>query len=124
MLQVLQWVIVAAPGHPVLKEVCDFIALHALSKFSNNTNRDTLERTGPGVWTDAVLRHALASSEWPVRILPRVAFGINPKDAADPVPPDHEGVAVLHHFLGSWKVRGGWKQSNPISSALASFALR
>mmetsp|Transcript_13518 Transcript_13518/g.38436 ORF Transcript_13518/g.38436 Transcript_13518/m.38436 type:complete len:382 (-) Transcript_13518:1448-2593(-) len=123
--QVLQWVIAASPGHPVLQEVCDFIASHALSKFSNNTNRDTLERTGPGVWTDIVLRHALStSSKWPVRILPRVAFGINPKDAADPVPADYEGVAVLHHFLGSWKVRGGWKTSNAFSTALASFAMR
>ena len=58
-LQVLQWVFAGAPGHPVLREICDHIATHATTVFSNNTNRDTLERTGPGVWTDVILRHAL-----------------------------------------------------------------
>ena len=48
----------AAPGHPALQEICDHIAANALTRFSNNTNRDTLERTGPGVWTDVVLKHA------------------------------------------------------------------
>jgi len=57
-LQVLQWVFAAAPGHPALQEICDHIAANALTRFSNNTNRDTLERTGPGVWTDVVLKHA------------------------------------------------------------------
>ena len=54
----LQWVFAAAPGHPALQEICDHIAANALTRFSNNTNRDTLERTGPGVWTDVVLKHA------------------------------------------------------------------
>ncbi len=59
-LQVLQWVFAGAPGHPALREICDHIARHATTVFSNNTNRDTLERTGPGVWTDVILKHALA----------------------------------------------------------------
>jgi hypothetical protein len=58
-LQVLQWVFAGAPGHPALRDICDHIARHATTVFSNNTNRDTLERTGPGVWTDVILRHAL-----------------------------------------------------------------
>lgn len=58
-LQVLQWVFAGAPGHPALREICDHIARHATTVFSNNTNRDTLERTGPGVWTDVILKHAL-----------------------------------------------------------------
>jgi hypothetical protein len=58
-VQVLQWVFAGAPGHPALREICDHIATHATTVFSNNTNRDTLERTGPGVWTDVILRHAL-----------------------------------------------------------------
>lgn len=127
--QVLQWVIMAAPGHPVLREVCDFIASNSRQTFSNNTNRDTLERTGPGVWTDIVLRHSVRPDPaWPIRILPRVAFGVNPKDLADAVRPDHSDIAVLHHFLGSWKVQGGWKKQQSIAetatSFIASFATR
>ena len=56
--QVLQWFFAAAPGHPALRDVCDRIAATALTVFSNDTRRDTMERTGPGVWTDVVLRHS------------------------------------------------------------------
>ena len=56
--QVLQWVFAAAPGHPALREICDHIAQNVYTVFSQNTNRDTLERTGPGVFTDYVLKHA------------------------------------------------------------------
>ena len=55
--QVLNWAFAAAPGHPALREVCDRIKENARHVFSNNTNRDTLERTGPGAFTDVVLRH-------------------------------------------------------------------
>ena len=58
-VQLLQWVFAAAPGHPVLREICDFIAKHATSTFMVEGNLDTLERTGPGIWTDIVLKHAL-----------------------------------------------------------------
>lgn len=54
--QVLNWIFAGAPGHPALRETCDHIARHARTIFTNNTNRDTLERTGPGVFTDIVLR--------------------------------------------------------------------
>lgn len=56
---VANWFFVAAAGHPVLREVCDHIARNAMSTFSKNAVRDTAERTGQGVWTDLVLRHAL-----------------------------------------------------------------
>jgi hypothetical protein len=56
--QVLQWFFAAAPGHPALRAICDHIAENAWKVFSNNTNRDTLERTGPGIWTDIILKHA------------------------------------------------------------------
>ena len=56
--QVLQWVFAAAPGHPAWREICDHIAQNVYTQFSQNTNRDTLERTGPGVFTDYVLKHA------------------------------------------------------------------
>jgi FkbM family methyltransferase len=93
--------------------------------FSNNTNRDTLERTGPGPWTDFVLKHAAqANPEWPIRILPRVAFGVNPKCKADAVAPDNPNIAVMHHFMGSWKVKGGWKRAHSFTETLVSFATR
>ena len=38
-LQILQWVFAGAPGHPALREACDFIAQHAHTVFSNNTNQ-------------------------------------------------------------------------------------
>lgn len=56
---IANWFFVAAAGHPVLRELCDHIARNAMSTFSSNSVRDTAERTGQGVWTDMVLRHAL-----------------------------------------------------------------
>lgn len=108
--QVLQWTFMAAPGHPALREVCDFIKNHALEKFSDNTNRDTLEKTGPGIFTDVVLRHSSshppfsANNEelWPVRFLPWVALGSHPLNK-EGVRSDSSDVRVLHHFMGGWK---------------------
>jgi hypothetical protein len=56
---IANWFFVASAGHPVLGELCDHIARNAMTTFSNNTVRDTAERTGQAVWTDVVLRHAL-----------------------------------------------------------------
>ena len=56
--QVLQWTFAGAPGHPALRDMCEHIVRSAGHIFSANTNVDTLERTGPGAWTDVVLRHA------------------------------------------------------------------
>lgn len=57
-LQALQWTFAAAPGHPALKEICEHIKAHATKAFSRDEHYDVLERTGPGPWTDAVLKHA------------------------------------------------------------------
>lgn len=117
--QVLQWFFAAAPGHPALRDICEHIARNALNKFSNNTNRDTLERTGPGIWTDVILKHAFQhpaaeqDDPWKVRILPRVAFGVHPA-GLDGLPPDAKEITVLHHFLGTWKVKGGWYKRKPL----------
>ncbi|GFR43765.1 hypothetical protein Agub_g4877 [Astrephomene gubernaculifera] len=125
--QVLQWFFAAAPGHPVLRAACDHIARYARHTFSNNTNRDTLERTGPGMWTDAVLRHAaahpptLVNDPWKVRILPRVAFGVHPA-GIDGLSPEAKEIVVLHHFLGSWKKRGGWHKRRTVLQILAGAA--
>ena len=56
-IQVLQWVFAAAPGHPALREMCEHVAAHAMASFGM-ADHDTLERTGPGPWTDIVLKHA------------------------------------------------------------------
>ena len=34
--QILQWVFMSVPGHPILRAICDRIARHATSSFSNN----------------------------------------------------------------------------------------
>ncbi|QDZ23394.1 glycosyltransferase [Chloropicon primus] len=108
--QVLQWTFMAAPGHPALREVCDFISNHATTKFSDNKNRDTLEKTGPGIFTDVVLRHSKKHPPfsvndeelWPVRFLPWVGLGAHP-DNKEGVRSDSSDVKVLHHFMGGWK---------------------
>ena len=68
-MQLLQWVFAAAPGHPALRDICDYIAKHATSKFLVEGNLDTLERTGPGIWTDLVLKHALQNPPSKVSLL-------------------------------------------------------
>ena len=54
--QVLNWVAARRAGAPALREICDHIARSVHRVFTNNTNRDTLERTGPGAFTDVVMR--------------------------------------------------------------------
>lgn len=56
--QVLQWMFAAAPGHPALRDICDHIAGSVDTQFSGDKNFDTLERTGPGAFTDVILKHA------------------------------------------------------------------
>lgn len=57
-VQILQWTFAGAPGHPALREICDTIARTILDPIDEDTNLDTLERTGPGLWTDIILKHA------------------------------------------------------------------
>lgn len=122
--QILQWVFAGAPGHPALRDACDFIARHAHTVFSNNTNQDTLERTGPGIWTDVVLKHALhhtpaqEDDPWGVRILPKVHWGVDP-GGRDHVAAGDPRVRVAHHFLGSWKVWWGWRWRPSVSGVVS-----
>ena len=46
---------------------------------------------------------------WTVRLLPKVHFGVHPV-GLDGIEPDAPGITVLHHYLGTWKVRGGWSR--------------
>jgi mannosyltransferase OCH1-like enzyme len=83
--QILQWFFAAAPGHPVLKVICDHIARNAMVTFSHNSVRDTQERTGEGVWTDVVLKHALQHPVTKVRVLEQ-------RQAATDPPSSQEGM--------------------------------
>jgi hypothetical protein len=73
----------AAPAHPALLEIVQRIAATLETRFSLHPLIDALERTGPGVFTDAVLKHAHnhppamrhSENHWHVRLLPQKAFG-------------------------------------------------
>ena len=68
---------------------CGFLirVLSLLQVFSNNTNRDTLERTGPGVWTDVILRHALSHPPSNVRNISFEPCGVLPPYTRRPLLP-------------------------------------
>ncbi|CAK0732485.1 hypothetical protein CVIRNUC_000137 [Coccomyxa viridis] len=106
--QVLQWAFAAAPGHPALRQVCEHIARHEGELISADARRDVLERTGPGPWTDAVLRHARLrplskdGTRWRARVLPIVTLGVHPHRQDDWTPGFPE-AAVMHQFTGSWR---------------------
>lgn len=43
--------------------------------------------------------------------MPKITFGAHPL-GYDGLSADDPGIVVLHHFLGSWKMRPlGWKQN-------------
>ncbi|KAL4444209.1 hypothetical protein ABPG75_011946 [Micractinium tetrahymenae] len=102
--QLAQWVFAGAPGHPALQELCDRIAAAAAARqtFSSDARINALERTGAGLFTDVLLRHAAAhppaarDDPWGVRLLPRVRFGAPPSPAFGLTPSD-PGVVALHH---------------------------
>ena len=111
MRQLLQWVFAGAPGHPALRELCDRIAasVEGHRSFSSDARINTLERTGAGLFTDVLLRHAAAhpparprDDPWGVRLLPRVLFGA-PTAPAYGLTPADPGVAVLHHSASNWQ---------------------
>lgn len=57
--QIHQWFFAAAPGHPALREVCDRFAESVMRSLPNESRRAMLERSGNGIWTDVILKHAL-----------------------------------------------------------------
>ena len=127
--QVLQWVFAGAPGHPALRAACEHVARNAWSTMSRAGNTDTLERTGPGAFTDAVLSaadaHAPArarSDPWSVRVAPKVTFGAHPR-GLDGVDPQDPRVAVLHHYLGTWKSVRGWAPGGGLLGAAVAALL-
>lgn len=75
--QVLQWVFAGAPGHPALRETCDRIAASVRTTFSSDANMDVLEKTGPGVFTDVVLKHSDLHPPSNVRLCVSLSLGID-----------------------------------------------
>ena len=110
-MQILQWTFAAAPGHPALSRIVDLITRGDDARddlIAEEPHRDILNRTGPGVFTDSILRHALPNANdvvaktWPVKILPMIAFGNKPGGRAG-MPRNADGEIVVHHSKGSWK---------------------
>lgn len=123
-LQYQQWAFFADKNHPLLRDV-----LHTLKTKINDekktgfdlSQRGTLERTGPGLWTDCIsefLRRTfsqmnnlttttrLLSDE--IWILPQIHSGAFP-NGFDGIDPRDEQVYLLHHFSGDWKPKGKLK---------------
>ncbi|CAK0900528.1 unnamed protein product [Prorocentrum cordatum] len=120
MSQVQQWLIMSAPHHPVLKDV--LVRISSLFKThltEFGIKLGTLELTGPGPWTDAVLAHVAPQGELSppaghgegsanevhydgpgsVWVLPKECF------AWSGFPPDvgnESAVLAKHHFKMSW----------------------
>lgn len=111
--QVLNWAFAGAPGHPVLIAVANHINAGAHKIFTKSTNRNTLERTGPGAFTDALMDHfqklraGKANTFWNVRMLPKVNFGTHPL-GEEGVSQDHPDVVIAHRYSGGWKDKSGW----------------
>jgi hypothetical protein len=142
--QYQQWAIMSSKGHPLFDLVLRRIEQHfqsetAASFGSENldlSNRATLERTGPALWTDVVssyLDTTLRSWEstdkslYPgsgtqsmpfsdeVWILPRVSTAAFP-NGGDNVDPRSSRVKLLHHFIGGWKTseRASGEKASPL----------
>ena len=57
-----------------------------------------------------------------VRVMPKITFGAHPL-GYDGLAADDPGIVVLHHFLGSWKMRSvGWRKNREnLASLLHNF---
>ncbi|KAI9716391.1 MAG: ATP-dependent DNA/RNA helicase [Chrysothrix sp. TS-e1954] len=130
-IQFCQWTIQAKAGHPVLREIVAEITERTLQKkkdrtLANAAQKDTVEFTGPAVWTDTIMRFfndpeyfdmntskgnitwrqftgiTAAKKVGDVVVLPITAFspGIKTMNAGD----DDDPMAfVKHYFEGTWK---------------------
>merc|ERR1711939_86269 len=136
-LGLVQWTIAGARGHPVLidvlRRVSEVVNPHNASLAQTvyemgeamHRNLDAVvEQTGPGPWTDSVLRYlgAKYNATWPdlrnlpdqgvmygkadVLVLSVTAFspGVGNFGAGDV---NHASALVQHRFSGSWKAQHG-----------------
>ena len=124
--QYQQWTILSTERHPVMRLVLQKIAeifRRGLLERFDISDRGTLDRTGPGVWTDTVTEYlnaeltrmlgAFENDEQDVDDMPHFAerFWVLPRissagfpNGGDYMDTRSNKVVFLHHFLGGWKV--------------------
>lgn len=93
--QYCQWTFAADKGHPALLRVID--AIHTTT---SRTCASILNRTGPGVFTDALCDYS--SLLYPMIVLGIEAFGCGQQHSESPSATDPRCL-VVHNFEGSWK---------------------
>jgi alpha 1,6-mannosyltransferase len=120
--QFVQWTMAAVPSHPVFQNVLDRIVSVTPSYLEQaaemGIERDIMNWTGPGIWTDAVLAY-LNRTEEQIQNLRDLKYSVRIKDVA--VLPkrsfaviqgeDHSlsDILIKHYFSGTWKTyRKGW----------------
>lgn len=107
--QLLQWTFASEPYSLVLSNVASNVNRLSQNKTLHEMKEvyATYERTGPGMWTDAIYEtiNDLIEKKQSfdgIRILPRVSLGSFPNNA-DGVNAYTSDTFLLHHFRGSWK---------------------
>jgi mannosyltransferase OCH1-like enzyme len=117
-IQIVQWTIAAAPGHPILHQIVKKIAdISPSMALKTVTQKQILEWTGPGVWTDVISDYLLGIYKFSFRnlknlkepkligdiyVLPITAFspGLNRMGSKSI---NDSQAKVQHLFAGSWK---------------------
>ena len=79
------------------------LLLHSGGHCPMSVTSMAVRQTDPGMQQEA--------SPFTVRILPRVAFGAHPL-GLDNIDPEDPAVLVLHHYKGTWKLKG-WQVLTP-----------
>jgi alpha 1,6-mannosyltransferase len=117
-LQLCQWTIVAAPGHPLINYVVDYIT----RKYNNlpKIPEKVHTVTGPTIWTEAILKYfsSFYGYKYPISsfrylkepvlvagdvlVLPVTAFSPDNTGMGGRGPTDAKSF-VQHLFQGSWK---------------------
>lgn len=117
-LQITNWWMAAAPGHPALRYLLDKIASQAGARLYDEPHIDTIARTGPGVFTEAVLWGALRHPPSKARqgllglrsdvMLARHAVAAQRQNIGLPSCLQRDGFAVrvLPRACGGWNVGG------------------
>ena len=114
----------AAPNHPAMALLCERLSKQATAAFDHHHHKlmGTLERTGPGLFTDVMNEWNNAGGHhdhWePIVVLPIAAFGSGFGSTATSFYSTarlqkhsvrfndlmrRDDVYVVHHFAGSWK---------------------
>ncbi len=118
-IQLVQWTIAAAPGHPILYQIVKLIAkISPTMALKTVTEKQILEWTGPAIWTDVISNYlwakygfslrSLKNLEQPILVgediyvLPITAFSPGLKKMGSKPITDSE-ARVEHSFAGTWK---------------------